>query len=345
MAGLRNRPIRDRLSLSRAQEATMPLDFVRQADPAEIPVIDTAALIGGDAATRKRIAAQIADAAENTGFFYVVNHGVPRALIDGVLACAQAFFALPDSEKLKIGLENSTCFRGYLPLDSRGSDPSKRNYLEAFQMGAEHAPEDDYELMLYGPNQWPAAPQSLRETMMAYHAAMDALAARLQRAFAIGIGFPEDYFLRFYRKPLNQLRLLHYPPQPPDHDDVLGARMHTDTGAFTILLQDMNGGLEAATPSGEWIAATPLEGAFVVNVADMLANWTNGRFISIPHRVVNRSGRERYSVPYFINPDLDAVVAPLPEFVDEENPPRFEPVHVGGFLCDRFDSIWPRKSA
>jgi isopenicillin N synthase-like dioxygenase len=342
---LRKRSIRDKLSLPHAQEPAMPLDFVRQADPAEIPVVDTAALAGNDAGAKQRIAAQIVHAAENTGFFYVVNHGVPRALIDGVFACAQTFFALPDSEKLKTGLENSTCFRGYLPLDSRGSNPSKRNYLEAFQMGAEHEPDDDYERMLYGPNQWPANPPELRRTMMDYHAAMDALAIRLQRAFAIGIGFPEDYFLRFYKKPLNQLRLLHYPPQPPDQDDVLGARMHTDTGAFTILLQDMNGGLEVATPSGEWIAATPLDGAFVVNVADMLANWTNGRFISIPHRVVNRSGRERYSVPYFLNPDLDAVVAPLPEFVDEQNPPRFEPVHVGGFLCDRFDSIWPRKTA
>ena len=94
----------------------MPLDFVRQADPAEIPVVDTAALAGNDAGAKQRIAAQIVHAAENTGFFYVVNHGVPRALIDGVFACAQTFFALPDSEKLKTGLENSTCFRGYLPL-------------------------------------------------------------------------------------------------------------------------------------------------------------------------------------------------------------------------------------
>ena len=265
--------------------------------------------------------------------------------MDGVFDTAADFFATPDNNKLGIGLETSTCFRGFLPLDSKGSDPTQRNYLEAFQMGEEHGADNSYEEMLYGANQWPSQPATLRDTMMAYHRAMDTLADRLQRAFAIGIDFPEDYFLRFYRKPLNQLRLLHYPPRPPELDErVLGARVHTDTGAFTILLQDQIGGLEVQNADGEWVAATPMEGAFVVNVGDMLQNWTNGRFISIKHRVINRSGKERYSVPYFLNPDLTALVEPLPEFVSDDNPPRFEPVHVGEFLSKRFDSIWPRMA-
>lgn len=324
----------------------MAFEPVRTADPSEIPVIDISALIDGDHDTRKAVAAQIVHAAENTGFFYIVEHGVPRELIDDVFAKSAEFFATPDDNKLGIGLESSTCFRGYLPLDSKGSDPTQRNYLEAFQMGEEHAADNPYEEMLYGPNQWPAQPGTLRDTMMAYHRAMDTLADRLQRAFAIGIDFPGDYFLRFYRKPLNQLRLLHYPPRPPELDEkVMGARVHTDTGAFTILLQDQVGGLEVQNADGEWVAATPMEGAFVVNVGDMLQNWTNGRFISIKHRVINRSGKERYSVPYFLNPDLTALVEPLPEFVSADNPPRFEPAHVGKFLSQRFDSIWPRKAA
>jgi isopenicillin N synthase-like dioxygenase len=324
----------------------MAFEPVRTADPSEIPVVDISALIDGDDAARKAVAAQIVHAAENTGFFYIVEHGVPRELIDGVFATSAQFFATPVENKLGIGLESSTCFRGYLPLDSKGSDPTQRNYLEAFQMGEEHVADNPYEEMLYGPNQWPAQPGTLRDTMMAYHRAMDTLADRLQRAFAIGIDFPEDYFLRFYRKPLNQLRLLHYPPRPPELDEkVMGARVHTDTGAFTILLQDQVGGLEVQNADGEWVAATPMGGAFVVNVGDMLQNWTNGRFISIKHRVINRSGKERYSVPYFLNPDLTALVEPLPEFVRDDSPPRFEPVHVGKFLSERFDSIWPRKAA
>ena len=324
----------------------MPIEPVRQADSSEIPVIDLSALIDGDDEARARISEQIVHAAENNGFFYVINHGVPAELVEGLFNVAARFFDTEEAEKIKLGLANSTCFRGYLPLDSRGSDPTKRNFLEAFQIGEEHDADDDYERMMYGPNQWPEAPADLADTMMSYHRAMRALSDRLQAAFAVGIGLPEDYFLKYYRKPLNQLRLLHYPPPPDELDDgVMGARVHTDTGAFTILLQDQNGGLEVETQSGEWVAATPLEGAFVVNVGDMLENWTNGRFISIKHRVVNRSGNERYSIPYFLNPDLDAVVEPLPEFTGPDNPPRFEPVHVGEFLCHRFDSIWPRKAA
>ncbi len=325
----------------------MPIEPVRQADPSEIPVIDLSALIDGDAEAKRRVSAEIVHAAENNGFFYAANHGVPRELIDSVFETAAAFFAQPTEEKLKIGLETSTCYRGYLPLDSKGSDPRQRNYLEAFQMGEER-PEGDPEApagkTLAGPNQWPAQPAETKDVMLAYHAAMGALAERLHRAFAIGIDFPEDYFLRYYKNALNQLRLLHYPPPPADLDDgVMGARIHTDTGSFTILLQDTNGGLEVEARSGEWVAATPIEGTFVINIGDMLENWTNGRFISIKHRVVNRSGAERYSIPYFLNPDYDPVVEPFPEFVSPDNPPRFDPVHVGDFLSHRFDSIWPRK--
>lgn len=324
----------------------MPPEPVRQASPEEIPVIDVGPLAGDDADARRRVAAQIVHAAENTGFFYAVGHGIPQDLIDGLFAAAAGFFERPDAEKRKLGLANSTCFRGFLPLDSRGNDPRQRNYLEAFQMAAEHDGADEIERMMFGPNQWPDEPVALRERMNAYHAGMRSLADQIQRAFAIGIGFPEDYFLRFYRKPLDQLRLLHYPPPPADLDEgVHGARPHTDTGAFTILLQDGNGGLEVETASGEWVAATPLAGAFVINVGDMLANWTNGRFISIRHRVVNRSGKERYSIPFFLNPDLDAVVEPLPEFTGPDAPPQYEPVHVGRFLSQRFASIWPRKAA
>lgn len=207
----------------------MPSDAIRQASPSEIPVVDISALTDrdADADAKRHVAGQIVDAAENTGFIYIVNHDVPRDLIDAVFACAEEFFAIPESEKLEIGLENSTCFRGYLPLDSRGSDPTQRNYLEAFQMAAEHTADDAVERLMFGPNQWPSRPPTLRKTMMDYHSVMDRLANRLQRAFAIGIGFPEDYFLRYYKKPLDQLRLLHYPPQPPELDEsVMGARPH-----------------------------------------------------------------------------------------------------------------------
>ena len=124
---------------------------------------------------------------------------------------------------------------------------------------------------------------------------------------------------------------------------MIGAQAHTDATAFTILLQDQNGGLEVETPSGEWVSAMPLEGSFVVNIGDFLRNWTNGHFLSVKHRVVNRARTNRYSIPYFIDPDLSAVVEPLDGFRSDTNPARYEAIHVGDFLCKRFDSIWPRK--
>ena len=322
----------------------MSLKPTRPANPDEIPVIDMSDFVTGDRGGRTRVSEKIVCAAEKTGFFYAVNHGVSASLVDELLSLAAAFFDEAESYKLSLGLANSTCFRGYLPLDSRGSDPKLRRYLEAFQIGEEHEPEGPFEAMMYGPNQWPGKPPELRSVMRAYHREMHALSEHLQRAFGMGLGIGEEFFLPFYQKPLNQLRLLHYPIQPDDADEgVIGAQAHTDAAAFTILLQDQNGGLEVETPAGEWVRAIPLEGSFVVNIGDFFRNWTNGRFLSVKHRVVNNSRTDRYSVPYFLDPDLSAVVAPLDAFVSEANPPRFEPLHVGDYLCKRFDSIWPRR--
>ncbi|MAI12273.1 MAG: hypothetical protein CBD27_11690 [Rhodospirillaceae bacterium TMED167] len=321
----------------------MSVKPVRHANPEEIPVIDISDLDAGNRDARAGVSADIVSAAENTGFFYVVNHGVSGALVENLLRLSASFFDEAEADKLTLGLRNSACFRGYLPLDSRGSDPKLRRYLEAFQIGEEHEPEGAQEAMMYGPNQWPEKPAELRSVMSAYHREMRALSDRLQKAFALGIGFDEEFFLQFYQKPLNQLRLLHYPPQPEDADEgVIGAQAHTDAAAFTILLQDQNGGLEVETPSGEWVSATPLRESLVVNIGDFLRNWTNGRFLSVKHRVVNHTRSDRYSIPYFLDPDLSTVVAPLDIFTSDINPPRFEPLHTGKYLCERFDSIWPR---
>ncbi len=321
----------------------MTAEPVRPANSNEIPVIDICGLTDSNRDTREAVSADIVSAAENAGFFYVVNHGISETLVDQLLDLSGEFFANSEADKLKLDLANSSCFRGFLPLDSHGSNPKLRRYLEAFQIGEEHEPEGEYEAMMYGPNQWPQKPAELRTVMSEYHLEMHALSDRLQRAFALGIGFDEEFFLQFYQKPLNQLRLLHYPPQPEDADEgVIGAQAHTDAAAFTILLQDQNGGLEVETPFGEWVSATPLRGSFVVNIGDFLRNWTNGQFLSVKHRVVNHTRADRYSIPYFLDPDLSTVVAPLDTFTSDNNPPRFEPLCTGKYLCERFDSIWPR---
>jgi isopenicillin N synthase-like dioxygenase len=154
------------------------------------------------------------------------------------------------------------------------------------------------------------------------------------------LGQGGDYFRPFFAKPLVQLRLLHYPPQPPERG-AQGVEAHTDPSAFTILLQDGTGGLEVRNRSGRWIEAPPIPGSFIVNIGDMIQRWTDGRFVSTPHRVANRTGRGRLSVPFFVNPDYAAVIAPV--LGDRRSEAvRYEPLACGPYLEAAFRAAWPR---
>jgi isopenicillin N synthase-like dioxygenase len=174
--------------------------------------------------------------------------------------------------------------------------------------------------------------------MEAYFTAMMELTRLLLLAFARGLELPDDFFASHFRKPLTQLRLLHYPPQPPD-SDVEGVEAHTDTGAFTILLQDDVGGLEVRTRAGRWIAARPIAGSLVINIGDMMQRWTEGRFVSTPHRVRNRAGRDRLSVPFFANPDYDAVIVPLAG--SQREGASYAPLACGPYVEAAYRAAWP----
>jgi isopenicillin N synthase-like dioxygenase len=164
---------------------------------------------------------------------------------------------------------------------------------------------------------------------------------RLLQGFALAAELPRDGFDGWFTKPLTQMRLLHYPAQQVVQDNMIGARAHRDFGFFTILLQDNTGGLEVANQSGEWVVAPPVDDMFVVNVAEMLKLVTNGRFTSALHRVINRYGRERYSVPFFANPSYDAVLAPLPQFIDAAHPAQFGTYAVGEEMHKFYRGLWP----
>jgi isopenicillin N synthase-like dioxygenase len=139
---------------------------------------------------------------------------------------------------------------------------------------------------------------------------MEQLAAQLLRLFAIGLGVPEDTFIRHFREPIGLLRLLHYPTQQPN-DTAIGSQPHTDGSAVTILAQDDAGGLEALNDLGEWSKVPPIAGTFVINLGETMKLWSDGRFAATPHRVINTSGRDRTSVPFFSNPDFHTVIQPV----------------------------------
>jgi isopenicillin N synthase-like dioxygenase len=287
-----------------------------------------------------RVVADIVRACETAGFFYCVDHGVALAKIDAILDAARWLFGRPRAELASLDVATSPNFRGYVPMATAGPGVPLR-LLEAFQMMLDLGPDDpDVRAgnIMYGPNRWPPGAGAFRAAMEDYYAEMTALSRRLLDLFARGLGLAPDHFESFFRKPLTQLRLLHYPPQPPDDPEARGVETHTDTGAFTILLQDETGGLEVRNRAGRWIPATPVPGGFVINIADMMQRWTGGRFVSTPHRVANRTGRDRYSVPFFANPDYDAIITPLAPGS------RDAPLACGPYVEAAYRAAWPRAT-
>ena len=187
---------------------------------------------------------------------------------------------------------------------------------------------------LSGPNQWPEL-EGFREACEAYVIAMSDLGRRLMGLALDALGVQDRTILAAFETPTIWLRLLHYPPQPPQApDDLFGSAPHMDFGCLTLLAQDDVGGLQVQTPAGNWVDAKPLDGALVVNVGDMLHRLSNGRLRSTPHRVINATGRERYSVPFFFDPHVSTTIAPLPG----TGKPKFEPMNFGEFLRSELEA-------
>lgn len=289
----------------------------------EIPLIDIAPLFSADIAERRKAAAAMAGAASHVGFLYVKGHNIPRVLIETLEARAAAFFAKPFEEKMDLYIGKSRAHRGYVPTGEEGfytgNSPAKVDKKEAFDLSIE-LPEDDSDHIIgyrmLGPNQWPADMPEMRRDVYAYYEAAMELGRTLFRGFALGLDLPEDYFERWLTKPPSQLRMVHYPADPSRADAEWGISAHTDFECFTILHVTAPG-LEVMNAKGEWIDAPPVEGAFVINIGDMLEALTNGRFIATPHRVRNVP-EERFSFPLFCSLDYDTVVAPLPQFITGE---------------------------
>jgi isopenicillin N synthase-like dioxygenase len=310
-----------------------------------VPVIDIGALRAPDADAKRRTARAIGRACEEIGFLYVANHGVPAAMVERTFAEAKRFFALPLAEKMKIPLKASPNYRGYFPLKDEKTDVTAMGDLkEGFDLMRELGPDDPDVRAgkpLHGPNQWPENLPGFREAILAYYARMEELARTLLRGMALALELEEDWFADKTRKPLAYLRLLHYPPQAGAIDEKeIGCGAHSDYGCLTILAQDEVGGLQLRNAAGEWIEAPPIPGTFVINLGDQMARWTNERFQATPHRVINRSGRERYSIPFFFDPDYDAVIECLPSCQGPGNPPKYPPITGGAHLLGMLNATF-----
>jgi isopenicillin N synthase-like dioxygenase len=313
----------------------------------EIPVIDIAPF--RDGSNPEQVIAAVRAAATDTGFLYISGHGVPQELVDRAFAQARAFFALPDEVKQSVKINGS--HRGYIGMkNAKYSDEVKPNLNETFLIGFDLGPDDpDVKagVAMHGPNQWPAGYPELRATIEAYHATLLQLGHTMLRIFARALELPEDFFGEHFRKPMPFVRLLHYPPQPATRaEDEFGIAPHTDYGFLTILAQDEVGGLQVKRRGGGWIDAPFIEGTFVVNIADMLMQWTNDQWVSTPHRVINTTGRERYSIPFFFDPTYHTVVECIESCQSADSPAKYPPITWGDYLKRRFDETYAyRKKA
>lgn len=308
----------------------------------DIPVLDIAPLMAGKDTTE--LTQGFLKAYGETGFGYVVNHGINPVLRRAVFAASKRFHALPKEAKEAISLD--TLHRGYIAINTSTdvnsdlAEVTKPNQSASFMMMREDA-QADPDVYLSGPNQWPEL-EGFREVCEAYAAAMSDLGRKLMGLALDALEIDDKSILAGFDTPTIWLRLLHYPPQPPQApDDLYGSAPHKDFGCLTLLAQDDVGGLQVQTPAGSWVDAPPLEGALVINVGDMLHRLSNGRLLSTPHRVINASGRERYSVPFFFDPHVRTDIAPLAG----TGAPQFEAVNFGEFLRSELEAGYDAHSA
>ncbi|HMN84714.1 MAG TPA: 2-oxoglutarate and iron-dependent oxygenase domain-containing protein [Bauldia sp.] len=314
-----------------------------------LPVIDMTPALNGGLDGLNGFGAAIGRAAREVGFFYLTGHGIPSDLTRAVFDRSAAFFERPLAEKNALSITRSPHNRGYVAMKGESLDPSKPADLkEAFNIGLDLAPDDPRIASgeaFRGVNLWPEL-DGFRATMLAYFDAVWAAGRTVHRGIAVDLGLDPDFFEDKLDQPMATLRLLHYPPQPERAETgQIGAGEHTDYGDVTLLLPDAVGGLEVRRRDGGWIPAPTIPGAFVCNIGDCLMRWTNDVYVSTPHRVVNRGGRERFSVAFFLDPNPDAVIACLPTCVTEARPARYPPISGADHLRERLDATYSFRKA
>lgn len=308
-------------------------DKPRTATADEMPVLDLS--LAATPEGRQNLAVELRKAAVGLGFFYIRNHGTPDDQIDGVFAAADRYFALPLDQRLQCAVDPKTR-RGYSPMFTGKVDEYGYDIKESFDFGFD-LPADDPDVLagkfLHGPNRWPEGLPWFREAIEQYLAELNRVSETLLRLFALSLGMSETFFLQYYNKPMLHTRLLHYPPHPPSSaDDAFGIAPHEDIGFVTILSQDPRGGLEVRTRDGEWVGAPFIEGTYIVNLGALFKRWTNDIYVSSYHRVINRSGRERFSIATFLNLDYETPVSCVESCRVGTEPAHYPPVQSGAYL-------------
>ena len=308
---------------------------------ASVPVVDISA-------DPRAVGAELDEICRSVGFFQVIGHGVPDEVAGPAWTMAARFFDLPLADKLSVARPCAGYPYGYIPMAGEslsqsvtGSAPP--DLKEVFNAGPpaplprhDAAPDGGWS---YSPNLWPSALPGLEVAWTAYYAALGQLGNRLMSLFARGLGLPPGFFTPLIDESPNALRAINYPARDtPARAGQLRAGAHTDYGTLTLLRQDAVGGLEVLDADGGWTDVTPVPGAFVINLGDLMARWTNDRWRSTLPGVVDPPGAitRRQSMPYFMNANWSARIECLPTCLVPGERPRYEPVLAGPHLMAKF---------
>jgi isopenicillin N synthase-like dioxygenase len=318
------------------------------------PVIDLLPFAAAAEPDKRAIGRRIDEVCRATGFLAITGHGVPPEVIARAWDTARAFFDLPVEQKLRAKMPYEGYPYGYGGMQSETlakslGEETPPDLKETFSIGPlevrPHDGNEPYAEFRYARNLWPTEPAGFQEVWSAYYREMSALAVRIMRAFAVALGLPESFFDAVIDQPISAVRALNYPHQTAaPKPGQLRAGAHSDYGSLTILLADSApGGLEILSPQKEWQAVPVVEGAFIVNIGDLMARWTNDRWISTVHRVVNpppdaQGSTRRQSVAFFHQPNWDAQITCIPTCLASGEKPKYPPVRSGEYLMQKFQS-------
>ncbi|XP_057845666.2 2-oxoglutarate-dependent dioxygenase 33 [Cryptomeria japonica] len=299
------------------------------------------------------VARQLDKACRETGFFYVKGHGVPDHILKEVRDLCREFFHRPSDEKEKIKMSSSTGYRGYQRVGENVTlgQPDLHEAIDCYK-NMKPGAYGELGKVLEGSNLWPDYPKRFAPLMEEYISNVQDLAKKIMKGIALGLGMPQDTFEgENGGDPFWVLRIIGYPPIDSDteefnmQDSGVGCGAHTDYGLLTLVNQDDDiSALQVRNFAGEWIWAVPIPGTFVCNIGDMLKVWTNGFYQPTLHRVINKNPKYRVSVPFFYEPNFDAVVEPLEIFKElTGGKALYSPViygnHISGKVSTNFDEI------
>ncbi len=299
-----------------------------------IPVIDISPLHNESDSALKSVGKVLRAASETDGFFYIAGHGVDTNVISSTFETAKQFFSMPKEKKAEIKMSDT--HRGFLSVgESTMEGYSNADQKESFIWGIDEDFDDlssKDQNQLLAPNRWPNEPADMRSVLNTFFDEVHKCSWKILRALAVSLDESPNFFTRNFNRPTSRGSLIYY-PATDEKSNGYGVSPHSDFGCLSMLLQG-GPGLSAQSADGSWYEVNPIPNTFVANIGDLLSRWSNGRFRSVPHFVVNKGGQARYSLVVFVDPDSHTVIDPI---LHNGEAARFEPITCDAYISGRFN--------